>query len=568
MPSNHQRPLNTTLARTMRRKGVGLDEVPSIERWTEFVLAIDATLDGYETNRELLDASAKIASSQLRDLYERLKAESSLRLAESDRHKRELEDDVRSRTADLWEARRRLEVINARLQFDATHDSLTGMYNRSFFLSEIQERFARCVEDGWSSRFAVFYADFNNFKRINDSLGHGTGDQLLVAVADRLQGILADGDCLARLGGDEFTIVCAVPKEGDELAFGARVAEQFEAPFDINGMEVELRASVGAVVAHPEHQTVDEIMRDADIAMYRAKGDRLPFVLFDHHLMADIQETLTMERELRVAIAERQFVVHFEPVVDINDNRVCSTESLVRWIHPTHGALHPERFMPTAQESGAIAGIDRLVFDQTCQALRNWIDHGTVTDEHKVNVNVSSAQLGRPDFIPFLVRTLSSYGLTTSHVVIEILETHLLEDVGQAADAVHKLAELGFEVFIDDFGTGYSSLSYLAKYPIHGLKIDRMFVREAEATAHNRELIRSIVAMAEALNVMVIVEGVETLEQLRLVWDLGCRHVQGFVFTESMDASSAEQFLRNGKHRGAVKAIDDVRVDLSARLAA
>ena len=548
MPDFPKHKLNTSLARIMRRKGVTSDEQPTADRWEDFLLSIDSCLESYEKNRELLDASAKISSSKLRRLYEQLKIESSLRLAESERHQQELESDVQKRTADLIEAQRELEKINERLQYDATHDSLTGVFNRKYLINELNRRFEICRKSDWRDRIAVFYVDFDKFKRINDTLGHETGDQLLTAFAKRMQGVLNMGDCLARLGGDEFVLLATLDQDADESELAGRIVSEFEAPFQCRGMEVVIQASIGVVVANQKHEAAQEMMRDADIAMYRAKKKRCPFVLFDQQMFDDVQESLSLERELKTAISERQFVVNFQPIIDTQYNKVRSTESLARWEHPDKGIISPRKFISIAEESGSIASIDRIIFEKTCQTLRDWMDNSVVPADHKVNVNLSSGQLERTDSIPFLLKTINKFEIKSSQVVLEILESQLLEDTGQASQNIHELSELGFEIFIDDFGTGYSSLSYLAKYPIDGIKIDRVFVQDAEKKPENRELIRSIVAMAAALDVKVVIEGVETVEQLKLVSDLGCHLVQGFVFAKPMCKQRAMGFLISDDH--------------------
>lgn len=556
MFNSSDKELNPGLARLMRRKGVSVDRLPTPERWEDFLLAVDLCLDGYEKNRELLDASAKISSSKLRKLYEQLKNESSLRLAESERHQQELENDVQQRTADLREAQCELQKINQRLEYDATHDSLTGVHNRMYFIRELNRRFEICRESSWSERIAVCYVDFDKFKRINDTLGHDVGDQLLIAFAERMQAVLSEGDCLARLGGDEFTLLANLSETVDENELATRIAAEFEAPFLCGGMEVAFRASVGVVVASEQHESAEEMMRDADFAMYRAKSKQRLFVLFDQQMRDDARKTLELERELKLAIAERQFVVNFEPIVNTRNGRIYSTEGLARWKHPQKGIIAPDQFLPIAQESGSVVSIDRIILEKACCTFRRWLDEAVVPSDHKININLSNGQLERVDSIPFFLETIEKFGIDSSQVVLEILESHLLDDTGQAAQNIHGLSKLGFEIFVDDFGTGYSSLSYLAKYPIDGIKIDRMFVRDSEEKPEHRELIRSIIAMANALNVKVVVEGVETLEQLKLATDLGCHLVQGFVFTTPMQERRAAAFLRNDSHLDVIQELE------------
>ena len=556
MTDSSNQPVNAGLARIMRRRGVTADKPPASGCWEDFLLAIDSCLESYEKNRELLDASAKISSSKLRRLYEQLKIESSLRLADSERHQHELESDVRERTADLMEAQRKLEQINERLRYDATHDSLTGVFNRSYFIDELNRRFEISRDSDWKDQIAVFYVDFDKFKRINDTLGHEVGDQLLIAFAERMRAVLNPGDCLARLGGDEFTILSNLTELADEKKLAGRIVAEFETPFQCGGLEVAIQASVGSVVANEKHAVAQEMMRDADIAMYRAKKNRAPFISFDQQMFNDVQESLALERELKIAISERQFVVNYQPIVDLRNSKICSTESLARWDHPERGMISPYKFITIAEESGCIASIDRIIFEETCRTLRDWLDNSVVSADHKVNVNFSSGQLERTDSIPFLLKTMDEFGLKSSQIIIEILESHLLEDTGQASQNIHDLSHLGFEIYIDDFGTGYSSLSYLAKYPINGLKIDRMFVRDAEEKLENQELIRSIVAMAAALNVKVVIEGVETTEQLKLVNDLGCHVVQGYVFSKPMNEQIATGYLDSQGHDEITQELD------------
>lgn len=552
--------INANLARIMRRKGVAADSPPSLERWADFLGALDACLSDYEKNRELLDASAKLSSAQLRELYDQLRNESELRLADSERYQRKLELDVQSRTADLSAAQDELREINARLEYDATHDSVTGVYNRAYWIRELERRFEECQAaqssgDIESCRLVVFYVDFDKFKRINDSHGHETGDRILVAAVERLQRVLSPGDCLARLGGDEFTILSNLAPDHSEAALAAQIVAQFETPFDCDGLLVPLEASVGAAAAGSHHSSAGEVLRDADIAMYRAKNKRSSFVVFDKALFQAVQESIELERGLASAIAERQFFVNFEPVIDIATGTICGTESLARWEHPERGVLRPARFIPVAEERNSMATIDRIVFEETCIALQGWADLSLTTNTYRVHVNLSGSQLERTDTVGYLQSTIGKYGIDSSQIALEILETYLVEDSGQASRNVRELSDLGFAIFIDDFGTGYSSLSYLAKYPIDGIKIDRSFVRDVDSKPSNHELIRSIVAMAGALNVQVVVEGVETLEQLALVRELGCHLIQGYVFTQPLCGGCTSDFLGASPHLEIIEAL-------------
>jgi len=552
---------DANLARIMRRKGVSADAVPTHERWLDFLAAINSCLIGYETNRSLLDESAKLSSTRLRQLYEELRRESSLRLAEIERHRSELEAEVNERTADLSAAQTELYKINARLHYDATHDNLTGVRNRAYFMQELERRFAFCSKVGGSDEsattgLAVFFVDLDRFKGVNDSLGHDVGDEVLVTAARRLESVLRDDDCLARVGGDEFCILVDLDGDVDHEELADVLASQFDSPFECGGLLIPIRGSVGAAIARSHHESGGMLLRDSDIAMYRAKDQQSPFVVFNQSLFDDLQESLELEHDLNQAVAERAFFINFEPIVDIHTGQVRATESLARWNHPTRGVLAPTRFIPIAQEVGLLAAIDRLIFEETCRELRGWIDKGLVLDDYGINTNFSRSQLDRSDAVAFMTATTREYDIDPQRVSLEILESHLVEDSGQASATIHQLSELGFKIFIDDFGTGYSSLSYLSKYPIDGIKIDRSFVRDAAEKSENRELIRSIVAMANALRVQVVIEGVETMGQLELVRSLGCHLVQGFVFTKPMQSARAEEFLRESSHLDVLSTLD------------
>lgn len=546
--SDSKQKSKSDLARIMRRKGVGTDEAPSLERWQDFLSAVESRLGEYEKNRELLDKSVKTSSGQLKQLYEQLKTESNLRLVESERHQEELENDVRQRTADLHRAQLDLERINERLAYEATHDNLTGVFNRTYFIRVADQRFKSCIENFWNERFAIYYIDFDKFKQINDTLGHEAGDQLLIAFAERMQSVLAEGDCLARLGGDEFTLMTELKEGHDGTELAQKIKRMFEEPFKCRDLEISIQASIGIAVGGRNYESAEGLMRDADIAMYQAKETGETFVLFDQQMREKLLESLELERDLKVAITERQFVVNFEPIVNVKNQTVCSMESLARWKHPHKGTVTPSKFIPIAKECGLVVDIDRIVFEKTCEAFRRWQDETIVSASHKFSVNLASGQLERFDLLPFLLRTIVDKGIESSQVVLEIQESQLLDDSGQASQNIHDLSQLGFEILVDDFGTGYSSLSYLSKYPIDGIKVDRIFVRDAQSKPENRVLIRSIVAMAGALDMKVVIEGVETIEQLKLVSELGCHLVQGFVFTTPMREKQATKFLRDDGH--------------------
>ncbi|WP_299402208.1 EAL domain-containing protein [Acaryochloris sp. IP29b_bin.148] len=548
VPDHRSSALSRMLKRLMRRQGVTADEVPTLSGWTNFVLAVNQTIQEFTANRELLEQSVQSTSLKLKQAYEDLKSESSLRLAQADLHQRELENLVQARTAELQAAQLHLEQINKRLEYDATHDDLTGLANRNQLMRELNRCVAQLGTDA-DRGLCFFFIDFDRFKQINDRFGHLMGDKVLIQVANHLSTLAGDATCLARLGGDEFVLLTGPLTVADAYKLAQQITATFAQPLRIRETEISMAASVGIVLADASYQSADDIVRDADIAMHRAKATGNCYQFFDERMRTEYLEGLELERELETAVREKQFCVNFEPIVDTHQSDIYSIESLVRWIHPDKGMISPGRFIPLAEELGLVIDIDRIVFEQTCKQFRQWRASGITRPQQKFNVNLSCGQLERSDIIPFLLSTIDVSGISPHDVVLEITESYLLADSALVMKNLNEMNELGFSIFVDDFGTGYSSLSYLAKYPIHGIKIDRNFVRDLAESPASKELIRSIIAMADALNLQVVTEGVETLEQLQIMTELGCRYIQGFLFARPMNAMQAETFLVDQPYR-------------------
>ena len=540
--------LSRTLKRLMRRQGVAIDEVPNLESWNNFVLAVEQTLEEFSANRELLEQSVQATSLKLQQAYEDLKTESDLRLAQADLHQRELENLVQERTLELQNAQLRLEKINKRLEYDATHDDLTGLANRNQLMRQLNRSVAK-LSDQADRGFCFFFIDCDRFKQVNDRFGHLIGDKVLIQVANRLSALVGDTSCLARLGGDEFVLLMSWLEESQAVRFAQRINDVFAQPLRIRDTEIHIAASVGIVIADGYYKSADEVVRDADIAMYRAKTKGNCYQLFDEEMRTKHLEQVELERELEIAVREKQFCVNFEPIVDTKGSNIFSFESLVRWIHPDKGIISPGKFIPLAEELGLVIEIDRIVFEKTCRQFQQWQTKNISDQDRKCNVNLSSGQLERADTVPFLLSAIDASEMSPEDVVLEITESYLLADSGLVIKNLNEMNQLGFNIFVDDFGTGYSSLSYLAKYPIHGIKIDRSFVRDVETSKESKELIRSIIAMADALNLKVVTEGVETREQLQIITELGCHYIQGFLFTRPMNSIQAEAFLTDKPYR-------------------
>lgn len=548
VPDHRASSLSRMLKRLMRRQGVTADEVPNLSGWTNFVLGVNQTIQEFTANRELLEQSVQSTSLKLKQAYEDLKSESSLRLAQADLHQRELENLVQARTAELQAAQLHLEQINKRLEYDATHDDLTGLANRNQLMRELNRCVAQLSTDT-DRGLCFFFIDCDRFKQINDRFGHLMGDKVLIQVANRLSTLVGDATCLARLGGDEFVLLTGRLRETEAVKLAQRMTAAFAQPLRIRDTEIPMSVSVGIVFADASYLSADEVVRDADIAMYRAKATGNCYQCFDERMRTAYLERLELERELEIAVREKQFRVNFEPIVDTHQSSIYSMESLVRWMHPDKGIISPGRFIPLAEELGLVIDIDRIVFEQTCKQFCQWRAKGITRPQQKFNVNLACGQLERSDIIPFLLSTIDVSDISPHDVILEITESYLLADSVLVMKNLNDMNELGFSIFVDDFGTGYSSLSYLAKYPIHGIKIDRSFVRDLTKSPESKELIRSMIAMADALNLQVVTEGVETQEQLQIMTELGCRYIQGFLFTRPMNATQAEVFLVDQPYR-------------------
>jgi len=547
MPENQLK--SQKIQRTMRRQGVTADQRPSQEGWTNFLEAIERNFIEFEANRTRLEKSVEVSSEKLKSTFLELETETRLRLQQSESHKRNLEKLVKERTAELEQARSHLEDINRRLEYDANNDSLTGARNRSYFMRLLNHYLShRSYGSSTETLPALFFLDFDRFKQINDTLGHNAGDNVLKELVHRMMSILpAEGDCFARLGGDEFVLLTNVGTEQEALNIAKTISDTLNQPVLGLSREVRIGASIGIAIANENYVEAFELVRDADIAMYKAKDSGVNYRLFDEQMRLTHLEQIEIEQELEVAIKTSQFIVNYQPVVDVNSQAVCSMESLVRWEHPTKGIISPVKFIPLAEKRRLVTYIDRIVFRKSCQQYKKWRDDHVTFEGQKFNVNVASEQFDRTDLVPFLTQTLGEIGIVTSDVVLEITENHLLKDSSLVAENLTRLSAIGFGIYMDDFGTGYSSLNYLAKYPIDGIKIDRCFVRDIADELESREIIRSILAMASALEIKVVVEGVETVEQLEILRGLGCQQFQGYLFAKPMDVKQATTFLKERK---------------------
>lgn len=433
-----------------------------------------------------------------------------------------------------------------RLSHQAFHDALTALPNRTLFM----ERLSRAVQRGRRREqynFAAMMIDLDRFKRINDTMGHQAGDQLLMGVALRILSCIRTVDTVARLGGDEFAVLLEEfdnPREVVQVA--NRIRDLVKDPFHIDGQEVYVGASIGIVLDVREYTRADEILRDADIAMYQCKERGKDRLVFNQRMHDEVMEVGQMEAELRTALAGNQLVLHYQPIVHVESGELQGFEALVRWNHPTRGMLPPMDFIPMAEETGLIIPLGRWVLREACKQMAGWCSKEDDRCQQGVSmsVNLSARQFAQPDLVEYIQGLLESNALDATRLKLEITETVLMEDAKQAAHKLKRLKTLGVKIMIDDFGTGYSSLSYLQQFPVDYLKIDKTFISGEGNEADNREIVNTIIMLARNLGLKVVAEGVEEQEHLDMLKELNCDDAQGFMFSKPVDKSQATDILQ------------------------
>lgn len=432
--------------------------------------------------------------------------------------------------------------VEIQLQHDALYDGLTGLPNR-LLLADRLEQVIKRTQRHPNYRFAVLFLDLDHFKVVNDSLGHTLGDQLLVAIAPRLSHCLRASDTCARLGGDEFVILLEdIQDISDATHIAERIQMHLSQPFDLNDLKVVTSASIGIVVSTIGYDRSEDVLRDADIAMYRAKAQgKAQYTVFDIEMRNRALARLALEADIRRAIEHQEFCVYYQPVIELSTGRIVGFEALVRWQHPQRGLIAPAEFIAVAEETGLIVLIDWLVLREASRQMRQWQDQVPLTSSLVISVNLSGKQFTRPDLITQIEHVLAETGLDPRNLRIEITESTLMENMETAAMILRQLHTLGVKVAIDDFGTGYSSLGYLVRLPVNILKIDRRFISELETDDNQAEIVNTIVTMAHNLGMQVIAEGVETTTQHVRLNALGCEYGQGYLISRPIDSAMAEE---------------------------
>jgi diguanylate cyclase (GGDEF)-like protein len=394
-------------------------------------------------------------------------------------------------------------------------------------------------------KVSVMFIDLDNFKVINDSLGHAMGDQLLVTLTERIKSCLRHEDTLARLSGDEFAILIDdVRDQSDARRMADRVQEQLQVPFILDRREVFASVSIGIALSDSSHSGPDALLRDADLAMYRAKANgKARCEVFDSTMNEQATERLALETSMRRAIERDELRVFYQPIVDLVDESVVGFEALVRWEHPQLGLISPADFIPLAEETGMIVPIGAWVLEEACRQVKLWQDKLCAGRALLLSVNVSARQFQSPDLVETVATVLHRTGFDPTHLKLELTESLMMQDVERTTQRLHELKGLSIQLVIDDFGTGYSSLAYLRQFPISVLKVDKSFVHRLGMDPQDDAIVRSIVTLASDLGMQVVAEGIETVEQLETLRSLRCDFGQGYHYSRPLPAPLAEVFV-------------------------
>ncbi|MCB1172966.1 MAG: EAL domain-containing protein [Leptospiraceae bacterium] len=434
------------------------------------------------------------------------------------------------------------------IRHQAFYDSLTGLPNRNLFTERLNHAVERLRRRG-SYQFALVLMDMNNFKRINDTLGHQMGDKFLAHVAGILQGAIRTVDTAARLGGDEFAILLEeFQSQKDVMYILERVHQKLGLGVEIDGHQLQASGSMGIVMDTANYSSSEDLVRDADIAMYHAKEHGKPWQFFNFDMQRELLEITAIERELEAALTEGQFQLYYQPIVSLTNEQLQGFEALIRWEHPQKGMIPPERFIPIAEDTGLILAIGNWVLEESCRQMQAWNRENPANSNLWVSVNVSLHQFTRIDLASQVSDILTKYNVAPSQIRIELTESLLMRDPDLIVRVMHRLRELGVKLAIDDFGTGYSSLSYLNKLPIDVLKIDRSFINGSQSSGDTVQIIRSLTTLARNLGLSVVAEGVEEYQQRDLLRDLHCDNAQGYLYSRPMKPAFIQDWIRDQGH--------------------
>lgn len=467
-----------------------------------------------------------------------------------------LEIRVKERTSEMESANRILKQeilqrhqLEQRLRHDALHDSLTGLPNRNLFMRQIEKCLDNVIDNA-NEQFAILFIDLDRFKVINDSLGHLAGDELLIACAQRLQNCMSTKDAIARLGGDEFTILLEqITSEQNAIAVAEKILHEFSTPFDLGNRSLMITVSIGIVIGSSEYHQEIDLLRDADTALYRAKElGKARYEIFTQQMYLDAMRRLELENELRQAIFNEELILYYQPIVSLDNFELKGFEALVRWQHPIRDIISPGEFIPLAEETGLIIALGEWVMQKACHQLYLWQEHLANAKDLTMSINVAGDQLHDPKFLENIDRTINATKVSCQHLKFEITESMLIEDTKQVIAVLQQIKNRHIQISIDDFGTGYSSLSYLPQFPIDILKIDRSFVEAMNAEPQNLEIVKTIIVLAQVLNMKIVAEGIETELQSNTLKSLDVELGQGYLFSKPLKLEQAEIMIEQNSN--------------------
>lgn len=443
---------------------------------------------------------------------------------------------------ELEDLARAFDERTLKLQHQAEHDSLTQLPNRLLFLDRLNQSIKLANRE--NDNLAVLFIDLDRFKEVNDSFGHDFGDILLKQVSEKMKGILRETDTIARLGGDEFTVLVGhLDNEDDATDITEKLMAIFKEPINLHGHQLFMTCSIG-IAMYPHHaRTAEELLKNADAAMYKSKAEgRNTFTFYSRDMTRKAYERLIMESYLRQAINEKQFRLNFQPQVDIKSGNIIGMECLIRWSHPVQGEISPAKFIQLAEDTGMIIPIDRWVFEAAISQMAEWLKAGL--NPGVLSINLSMVQIGHADFIQFVKQTLEASQVKPESIMFEVTETAVMQDPKHSIVMLKRLNDLGIGIAIDDFGTGHSSLAYLKQLPIRKLKIDRSFIKDIPEDQEDVELTRAIIGIAHGLQMSLVAEGVETQEQVDFLTEHGCFEAQGYLFYKPMEVDNIWETLK------------------------
>ncbi|MBK8302032.1 MAG: bifunctional diguanylate cyclase/phosphodiesterase [Pyrinomonadaceae bacterium] len=477
----------------------------------------------------------------LKKTVEKAKQAERERAEQAEEHVNELEHYV----AELERSGSALQESHENFRHAAYHDALTGLPNRNFFIDTLKGLLQQSRENS-ESNFAVLFLDLNRFKTINDSLGHSMGDRLIKNVAKRLSGMVREEDMVARFSGDKFGIVLSdlLSKE-EATSFADRLAKRLAEPYTLDGRQVFTSAKIGIAYGNSKYPEAEDILRDADIAMYYSKDNEENYVIFDQKMHIRAVTRLQLETDLRFAIERNEFELYYQPIVGLENSSLVGFEALVRWNHPQRGLVPPNEFIPISESTGLIIPMTIQILHSACSQLVKWQERSGNATPLSVAVNLSGKHFGHPNLVEQINTIIAETGIAPASLKLELTEGAVMENAETAILMLRQIKETGVQISIDDFGTGYSSLSYLHRFPIDLLKVDRSFVSAMEENTENGEIVRTVIALAKALNLKVVAEGIESVHQFHQLRILGCEYGQGYLFSKPLPVADIERLLED-----------------------